>query len=91
MCLPLSGMRIQIGRCVCIHVVPSLLLDDGSVAMVDNHEIISEYLAKVTYFDSLGISGKEKGTWSVWVTGNWRVTFEFDGPNAVAVDYRDHH
>ena len=37
------------------------------------------------------LSGKEKGTWSVWVTGNWRVTFQFDGPDAVAVDYRDYH
>jgi proteic killer suppression protein len=37
------------------------------------------------------LSGGEKGTWSVWVTGNWRVTFKFDGPDAVAVDYRDYH
>jgi proteic killer suppression protein len=37
------------------------------------------------------LSGKEKGTWSVWVTGNWRVTFQFHGPDAVAVDYRDYH
>ena len=37
------------------------------------------------------LSGKEKGTWTVWVTGNWRVTFQFDGLNAVAVDYRDYH
>jgi len=37
------------------------------------------------------LSGKEKGTWSVWVTGNWRVTFKFDGPDAVAVDYRVYH
>jgi len=37
------------------------------------------------------LSGKEKGAWSVWVTGNWRVTFKFDRPDAVAVDYRDYH
>ena len=37
------------------------------------------------------LSGKEKGIWSVWVTGNWRVTFRFDGPDAVSVDYRDYH
>jgi proteic killer suppression protein len=37
------------------------------------------------------LSGKEKGTWSVWVSGNWRVTFRFDGSDAVAVDYRDYH
>lgn len=37
------------------------------------------------------LSGKEKGTWAVSVTGNWRVTFRFDGPDAVDVDYRDYH
>jgi len=37
------------------------------------------------------LSGKEKGTWSVWVSGNWRVTFQFDGTDAIIVDYRDYH
>jgi len=35
--------------------------------------------------------GKEKGTWSVLVSGNWRVTFQFDGTDVVNVDYRDYH
>jgi len=29
--------------------------------------------------------------WSVWVNGNWRVTFKFEGANAVLVDYQDYH
>lgn len=37
------------------------------------------------------LKGKGKGTWSVWVSGNWRVTFRFDGTDAVDVDYRDYH
>lgn len=37
------------------------------------------------------LKGQEQGTWSVWVNGNWRVTFEFDGPDAIVVDYRDYH
>ena len=37
------------------------------------------------------LSGREKDTWSVWVDGNWRVTFQFDGTDAVAVVYRDYH
>ena len=37
------------------------------------------------------LSGKEKGTWSVWITGNWRLTFQFDGPDAVVVNYQDYH
>lgn len=31
------------------------------------------------------------GHWSVWVNGNWRLTFDFDGEDAVLVDYRDYH
>lgn len=37
------------------------------------------------------LKGKEKGTWSVTVNGNWRVTFEFENGNAYVVDYRDYH
>lgn len=31
------------------------------------------------------------GHWSVWVNGNWRMTFTFEGQNAVLVDYQDYH
>jgi proteic killer suppression protein len=31
------------------------------------------------------------GHWSIWVNGNWRMTFDFDGENAVLVDYQDYH
>ena len=37
------------------------------------------------------LKGKRKGTWSVSVSGNWRVTFKFQGPNAIDVDYEDYH
>ena len=35
--------------------------------------------------------GKEKGIWSVWVSGNWRVTFQFEGTDAIQVDNTDYH
>jgi len=35
--------------------------------------------------------GKETGTWSVWVNGNWRITFRFENEDAHVVDYRDYH
>lgn len=31
------------------------------------------------------------GHWSVWVNGNWRMTFTFEGADAVLVDYQDYH
>ena len=37
------------------------------------------------------LKGKRKGTWSVSVSGNWRVTFKFQGLNAIDVDYEDYH
>lgn len=29
--------------------------------------------------------------WAVSVNGNWRLTFTFDGTDAVLVDYKDYH
>jgi toxin HigB-1 len=37
------------------------------------------------------LKGKLKGRWSVTISGNWRVTFAFDGKDAVLVDYEDYH
>jgi proteic killer suppression protein len=37
------------------------------------------------------LKGRRAGTWSVSVSGNWRVTFRFSGKNAVDVDYEDYH
>lgn len=31
------------------------------------------------------------GHWSVWVNGNWRLTFLFNGNDAELVDYQDYH
>jgi len=38
------------------------------------------------------LKGREfKGHFSVWVSGNWRMTFMFEGTDAVLVDYQDYH
>ena len=37
------------------------------------------------------LRGKYRGRWSVRVSGNWRVTFKFDEPDAIEVDYEDYH
>jgi hypothetical protein len=31
------------------------------------------------------------GRWTIRVTGNWRITFAWDGADAVAVDLEDYH
>jgi len=37
------------------------------------------------------LTGDLAGRWSVWVNGNWRLTFRFADRDAELVDYRDHH
>jgi len=37
------------------------------------------------------LKGKGIGTWSVTINANWRITFQFEGQDAVVVDYRDYH
>lgn len=35
--------------------------------------------------------GELAGHWSVFVNGNWRLTFRFEDGDAVLVDYQDYH
>jgi len=35
--------------------------------------------------------GEFKDHWAISVSGNWRLTFKFEGEDAVLVDYQDYH
>ena len=37
------------------------------------------------------LQGELAEHWSVRVNGNWRITFRFEGEDAILVDYRDYH
>lgn len=37
------------------------------------------------------LRGDLAGHWSVDVSGNWRLTFAFEGDDAILVDYQDYH
>ena len=37
------------------------------------------------------LKGDRQGVWSITVSGNWRVTFEFIDGNAYIVNYEDYH
>ena len=37
------------------------------------------------------LKGDRQGTWAVQVSGNWRVTFRFVGPDVSDVTYEDYH
>jgi proteic killer suppression protein len=38
-----------------------------------------------------GLNGRDKSRYAVWVSGNYRITFAFDGEDAVDVDLEDYH
>lgn len=37
------------------------------------------------------LKGRLLGRWSIVVSGNWRLTFEFRDGNAYVLDYEDYH
>jgi proteic killer suppression protein len=37
------------------------------------------------------LKGKDKARYSIWVSENWRLTFGWDGVDAVDVDLEDYH
>ena len=37
------------------------------------------------------LTGFTKGRWSIKVSGNWRLTFEFKNGDALNVDVEDYH
>ena len=37
------------------------------------------------------LKGGRKGQWAMTVSGNWRITFAFDGENVMDVNLEDYH
>ncbi|MDI3470498.1 MAG: hypothetical protein OJF62_002561 [Pseudolabrys sp.] len=37
------------------------------------------------------LRGNMKGRYAVWASGNYRVTFAFDGEDAIDIDLEDYH
>ncbi len=51
---------------------------------------------EVLYIDISGyklhpLKGDRKGIWSITVSGNWRLTFEFRDGHAYLLEYEDYH
>jgi proteic killer suppression protein len=42
-------------------------------------------------FDLHELKGDRAGTWSLSVSGNWRITFRFENGDAYDVDWEDYH
>jgi proteic killer suppression protein len=37
------------------------------------------------------LKGSEKGRYAIWASENWRITFGWDGIDAIEVDLEDYH
>lgn len=75
---------------------------DGSRLRVQNENRIRQILLALdaaTTPQALNIPGLKfhalrgnmKGRYAVWASGNYRVTFAFDGEDAIDIDLEDYH
>lgn len=78
--------------------------ESGSVAGIQPHHArrLRMLLAALDTSGSIGdmdvpgfrlhrLKGSERVRWSVWVNGNWRLTFEFRDGEVHVLDYEDYH
>lgn len=76
--------------------------DDRSKVRADQADKISRILAflnRAAEPDDMALpglrlhplKGELAGFWAVSVSGNWRIVWRFDGPDAVDVDLIDYH
>lgn len=59
------------------------------LSMLDAAEIAEEMDVATFHFHAL--TGNRKGTYSVTVRANWRITFRFEDGNALDVNFEDYH
>ena len=58
-------------------------------AALDTAQVIDDM--DIPGFGLLPLKGKLKDRWSIWVNGNWCLTFEFKDGHVYLLDYQDYH
>jgi proteic killer suppression protein len=75
---------------------------DPSKLSIPNHERIARMLAALDQAREPGdmrlpgynfhpLQGDAKGRYAVTISGNWRITFAWNGEDAIDVDMEDYH
>lgn len=59
------------------------------LAALDSAQVIDDM--DIPGFRLHPLKGADRGRWSIWVNGNWRLTFEFRDGQAYVLDYEDYH
>ena len=66
--------------------VPKLLIIQSALDVAQTSADLA-----IPSFQTHPLKGALKGHWSIWVSGNWRVTFRFVDSDVELVDYQDYH
>lgn len=71
--------------------LPSDLMNRARVRLeaIDSATVVGDI--RVPGYGLHELKGNREGTWSVKVSGNWRITFRFQDGNAYDVDIEDYH
>ena len=69
--------------------VPNVQRLERILVQLDSARLPDEMNAPGLRFHSL--KGRDKGRYAVDASGNWRVTFGWDGEDAIDVDLEDYH
>ena len=59
------------------------------LAAIDTAQVLDDI--DLPGFSLHSLKGERSGIWSISVSGNWRVTFEFLDGNAYTLNYEDYH
>ncbi len=59
------------------------------LAALDSAQVIEDM--DIPGFRLHPLKGADRGRWSIWVNGNWRLTFESRDGQAYMLDYEDYH
>lgn len=60
-------------------------------ASYERRRVSTGKLAHAALRDTHPLKGRDKGRWSIWVNGNWRLSFEFRNGDPYVLDYEDYH
>lgn len=59
------------------------------LAALDSAQVIDDM--NIPGFRLHPLKGDARGRWSIWVSGNWRLTFDFRDDDAYLLNYEDYH
>lgn len=59
------------------------------LAAIDTAQVLEDI--DLPGFSLHPLKGNRSGIWSISVSGNWRITFEFRDGNAYILNYEDYH